>query len=167
MKRSGFKARTKPLAQVSAKRATILSGTEGKARKPLPLSTKRMKQGRSTGKPTVEEAARFDASARIPCLACLQNFANGLPMTNLPVESHHILSGGRRLGHLFTIRLCQHHHQAVPLPGMGKKAMVEQYGPTLCDQKRAFTATYGQELDLLATQNEMLKGHAKPDPSPF
>jgi hypothetical protein len=64
-----------------------------------------------TRKPTKYEADRIDAMLRLGCVACA--------FIDLPVpfaEVHHILDGGRRMGHWFTIPLCPGHHRDVWSP---------------------------------------------------
>lgn len=57
--------------------------------------------------PTKEEAAWMEAITALGCIACL---LDGHPGT--PGAVHHLLSGGRRIGHLHTICLCDPgHHQ--------------------------------------------------------
>lgn len=61
----------------------------------------------STGKPTKYEAERIDAMRKLGCVACAQL---GVPNLN-ELELHHLLDGGVRMGHWFTIFLCRGHHQ--------------------------------------------------------
>jgi hypothetical protein len=58
-----------------------------------------------------------------------------------PASVHHITQGFRRLGHLFTIPLCEpgHHKDGAHLGFV-----------SLHDAKRSFVERYGSELDLLA-----------------
>jgi hypothetical protein len=64
------------------------------------------KPGKRT--PTVEETKWMDAIARYGCVACRVLQAT---VDCGPTEVHHILRGGQRLGHLFTIPLGQPHHR--------------------------------------------------------
>lgn len=67
------------------------------------------------------------------CIACKQDG------NETPAAVHHIVQGNRRLGHLFTLPLCQEHHQ-----GDGRQV------PSVHFAKRTFSQRYGSELDLLA-----------------
>lgn len=70
------------------------------------------------------------------CVAC--ELDKGPPR---PAAVHHICKGYRRLGHLFTIPLCDpgHHKDGARLGLI-----------SLHDAKRSFVARYGSELELLA-----------------
>ena len=106
---------------------------------------------------TPEESARLDAIQS--CVACLLNDQRGgyLP-TGMPVERHHLLSGGIRIGHLATIGLCQHHHRGQCHHGRNSSEMAALYGPSLAKGSRPFHAHYGTDAELLALQNELLAG---------
>ena len=57
--------------------------------------------------PTVAESAWMDSITALGCISC---HIDGHPET--PGAVHHILSGGRRMGHMHTICLCDPgHHQ--------------------------------------------------------
>jgi len=71
------------------------------------------------------------------CIVCHVHF--DAPST--PAMVHHILSKSqKRMGHLFTLPLCDGHHH-VPQKNSGK---IRRH-PT----KKAFVEAYGEELDLL------------------
>lgn len=72
-------------------------------------------------------------------------------------DAHHILRGGRRIGHMHTIPLCPFHHRSVPPDGMTKSEARDVLGPTLCDEKRAFEERYGTELELLEQVRKMVR----------
>lgn len=111
----------------------------------------------STGKPTKAEQKRFDAMKEAAdCMACRQR---GLK-SNF-IEIHHLLSGGRRIGHHATVSLCLWHHKGWPLREYGyitKKATREVYGPSLVDGSKLFEPVFGTDAELLAKQNELLGG---------
>jgi hypothetical protein len=69
----------------------------------------------------------------MPCITC-----DAPP----PVEAHHICVGGRRLGHLFTLPLCQSCHEGAFSIGNSKKQ---------------FIAKHGTELELLEKVNKRLQ----------
>lgn len=111
-----------------------------------------MKRGRSTGKPTKAEAERIEAVKSGPCLACL--IRTGQRVNGC--DAHHLLSGGRRIGHLATVGLCAFHHRGVPDWGCTVKEMRETYGPSLMDGSKVFRDAYGTDAELLQLQNEIL-----------
>ena len=74
---------------------------------------------------------------RLQSLGCVACEIDGIDDT--PGEIHHIISGNRRLGHLFTLLLCPPHHR-----GDGRQV------PSVHFTKRTFVARYGSELELLA-----------------
>ncbi len=87
------------------------------------------------GAPNKAEREWMDAIVRYGCVACRMD---GLGFR--PAAVHHILRGGRRLGHLFTLPLCDPgHHQ-----GRGRDF------PSRHPWKAAFEAKYGTEAELLA-----------------
>lgn len=140
------------------------------ARSPIKPGTSRLKRGRSTAKATKAQSARLVAIKAIGCLACRINEnmrtvrgAAAFKACPMPVEAHHILSGGRRLGHDYTIALCRWHHQGDKWPELDKGAneIATIYAPSMARSAPEFTATYGQQLDLLHWQNQLLKESAK------
>ena len=84
----------------------------------------------------------LDAITQLGCIVCrlfLQVFS--------PAEPHHLLSGGRRRGHRFTIPLCPSHHRF----GMNNERATSR------DQcRRRFEARYGSEESLLAKTRELV-----------
>ena len=72
-------------------------------------------------------------------------------------DLHHILSGGRRMGHSYAIPLCEWHHRGVSVNDMKGDEMLEMYGPSLARDKRAFVDTFGSEIDLLALADEWMQ----------
>lgn len=85
--------------------------------------------------PTVLEREWLDAIVAYGCICC--HLDGQAPR---PTAVHHILRGGRRIGHLFSLPLCDpgHHQGGQPL-GL------------LCrhPNKAQFEARYGTELELL------------------
>ena len=78
----------------------------------------------------------FQKITLIGCICCLEQ---GHPGT--PAEVHHLLSGGRRMGHLFTIPLCAPGHHRY---GDGVQKISRH------PYKARFEAAYGTEAELLA-----------------
>lgn len=101
---------------------------------------------------TKAEQLRFDAIKAGPCLACEQR---GLRST-CP-EIHHLLSGGRRIGHLATVGLCQWHHRAVIWhEGVTHEYFRRVYGPSLAEGSKPFRHEFGNDEFLLEMQNRIL-----------
>ena len=91
-----------------------------------------------------EERAWMDAIVQLGCVICLRE---GQGPT--PAEVHHMLSGGRRMGHMFTLPLCYQHHRS----RRNDADVVSR------DQnQRRFEARYGPEAELLAWVKDQIKG---------
>lgn len=103
---------------------------------------------------TKAEQIRFDRIKAGNCLACwmrdIDLAGQGL------VEVHHLLSGGRRIGHMATVGLCMWHHRAVPQWGCTHAEMREEYGPSLAEGSKPFHAEFGSDAELLIMQNDLL-----------
>jgi hypothetical protein len=56
---------------------------------------------------TVDERAWIEAILRLGCIVCIRE-----ALGQTPAEVHHMLSGGRRMGHKWTLPLCFNHHRA-------------------------------------------------------
>ena len=116
-----------------------------------------MKRGRHARPATGKERDRIVTLKALGCLCCGLNRAAGRPALPLaPAEAHHLLSGGRRRGHGFTIGLCLWHHRGVPPYPARTDALIEQFGPSVATGSRAFHAMYGSDDALLAYQNAQL-----------
>lgn len=120
--------------------------------------TKRMRQSRSTGKPTAAESARIVLVKKLGCICCMLNMQFWMPVPYRGAcEAHHLLSGGRRRGHLFTIGLCRWHHQAVPpREGMSEASAMAMYGPSVATGSKPFHLMYGSDDTLLEFQDALL-----------
>jgi hypothetical protein len=137
-------------------------------------SGKRLKQKRSTPKPTTAQVERWDRMRTIGCIACLLNEIDHdlarVPRCSMVPHSgnqeiHHLTSGGRRLGHDHTICLCRYHHEGDHLPryDVGYKATVLVFGPSFGHGRKPFAAFYGTDLQLLEYQNLVLEAADQPD----
>lgn len=93
---------------------------------------------------TKAEKAWLDAITRLGCIVCL---VTGFGPT--PAVPHHLLRGGRRIGHLSTIPLCDPGHHQNPPKESGKIAR----HPT----KARFEKAYGTEAFLLRKTKELVK----------
>lgn len=92
---------------------------------------------------TKAESEWMDAICEIGCIACWVMGVSGTP--GVP---HHLLSGGRRIGHLSTICLCDPGHHQYPQAGSKKIAR----HPT----KAQFEKAYGTEASLLERTRELV-----------
>jgi hypothetical protein len=110
---------------------------------------------------TKDEQDRFDAIKQGDCMACMQRGIN-LRGQGL-IEVHHLLSGGRRIGHMATVGLCCWHHRAVVFEFHGHAEMREHYGPSLAEGSRPFHAEFGSDSELLAMQEAVLTGRWNPN----
>jgi hypothetical protein len=106
--------------------------------KPVGARAKRTRQGKVAA--NAEEQAWMDDIVQIGCIVCRVHHN-----VITPAAVHHPLSGGRRMGHLFAIPLCDPgHHQNSPTP-----LKISRH-----PNKAQFEHAYGTELDLL----ELTKG---------
>jgi hypothetical protein len=129
-------SRARRTAEREANMATLVSGARplvagtygGSTTAPAPKGEK-AKPGKRA--PTKAEREWMDAITAYGCIACRMD-GRGFR----PAAVHHILRGGQRMGHLFTLPLCDPgHHQGGP----------ESRHP----YKARFEAIYGPELKLL------------------
>lgn len=104
-----------------------------------------------TKAPTVAERSRLAKIAALGCVAC-----GFVPRCPCRVEVHHLLSGGMRRGHRFTIPLCIWHHRGEPPQGFTARQAAIAFGPSLARQSRAFHDQYGTDNELLAMTDERI-----------
>lgn len=127
-----------------------------KRKTPLRPGTKRMRASRSTTTPTKAEAAHIEAikqSGR--CVCCMLNVTMGLRRADGEgCDAHHVLIGGRRIGHKATLGLCPWHHRGI-YPGIyrGIAAATRAMGPSLAYGSKPFVQVYGTDAALLEVQN--------------
>ena len=111
----------------------------------------------STGTPTQAEADRMARVAALGCVACS---AWG---HSTPAQVHHLLSGNKRRGHLYTIPLCPWHHVGAIPTGSARRLMEGLLGPSLALQSKRFHERFGTDEELLAEVNRRLAvGRGKP-----
>ncbi len=144
MKRAAFKPRGAPPARpckvwegsaLPGPRVPALRVEDGKARACVPINKgPKAKPGKRT--PTKVEAEWMNRIVEHGCVVCRIDI--GVPV---PAEVHHILRGGRRMGHLYTLPLCPGHHR----DGAGLPGLIARH-----PFKRRFEEEHGMELDLLA-----------------
>ena len=79
-----------------------------------------------------------------------------------PADVHHLLSGGRRRGHSYTIPLCPWHHRGTfaTTDEFTAREIEEMYGPSLARSPRKFREVFGTDEELLA-QTDLLVGMLK------
>lgn len=98
--------------------------------------------------PNAAERLWLARVADLGCIVCLL-----FHDSKTPCAVHHIVEGGRRLGHMWTIGLCDPgHHQNSP----DKKAKISRH-PT----RARFVEAYGTEYGLLEKTKELLGEHLK------
>lgn len=108
----------------------------------------------STGKITRADAARFEALREQGCICCRLNDALGLDLPGNVLEVHHLLSGGRRRGHRYTIVCCRWHHRGLCIYG---RAWGNQHlGPSLAYGSKPFHAHFGDDDHLLRLSDERI-----------
>lgn len=89
---------------------------------------------------TKEENERMAKIAQMQC--CVAN-GDCRPGTQV----HHITKTGRRLGHMFTIPLCENHHSPqTPLP----------YGEAVHNGVKTFESQFGTQMEMLERTNAMI-----------
>lgn len=106
----------------------------------------------SLNSPTKYEQTRIDAMRKQGCVACA---VLGVPNLN-ELELNHMLDGGHRMGHWFTIFLCRGHHQGAWSEGQlewieAKKRVA------ISDSRRLFATVYGTERSLWEKVQKKLK----------
>lgn len=84
---------------------------------------------------TRDERDWRDSILQLGCIVCRRE---GLGET--PAEQHHMLSGGRRMGHMYSIPLCYLHHRS----GRDDAEVTSRD-----HNQRRFEARYGKESALL------------------
>lgn len=92
---------------------------------------------------TKAEQEWMDAAVSAGCIAC---FVTGISGT--PAEIHHLLRGGRRIGHLNSIPLCPPHHRG----GRNDQAIVSRH-----PWRKEFEQRYGTEMSLLEKTHELVE----------
>lgn len=106
----------------------------------------------STPNPTKAQERRFGWLYEIGCICCRKD-----GLGHEPAQIHHILSGGTRMGHDYTIPLCPWHHKGEPKGGYQAGDMALLKGPSLALHKRQFVRDYGTELELLDECNRRVE----------
>ena len=84
----------------------------------------------------------------VPCL--LDNLADS------HAEIHHIVEQGYRKGDHISYGNCSWHHRGIPWDGLQAPDMEKILGPSLRLAGKAYHERYGDEMDLLQTQDYLL-----------
>lgn len=104
---------------------------------------------------TAEDEERFGRVKEGRCVACWK-----VGRQTIGCDAHHLLYGGRRIGHKASVALCLWHHRGHPFDGVTPQQMRHLYGPSLMDGSKPFRAAYGADAELLEMQERMLRGEA-------
>jgi len=100
-----------------------------------------------TKPPTKAQARRLGIITReIGCVACRLKVDE-----YRAAQAHHIIEGGKRLGHDETIPLCPWHH--VGKDDIAPSVALARLGPSLALDKPRFVAQFGSEKELLEITN--------------
>lgn len=105
----------------------------------------------STTTPTKAEAERFVAMKFAGCVCC---HMHGWP--GIEPDIHHLLSGGKRRGHRYTVALCRFHHMGHAPTGWTAKTYAELVGPSLAQGSKPFHAVFGTDETLLMYQDRLI-----------
>jgi hypothetical protein len=97
----------------------------------------------STGKPTQEEAARIKLIMGMSCAVCALHG----DVSKRALELHHIVRGGKRMGHWYSIQLCRGHHQ-----GRWDQRNPQPAQVAISDGMKAFRRAHGGLDDLAIWQ---------------
>lgn len=106
----------------------------------------------SAGNISKGDRVRFRLFEQVGCIVCaefLQQYRQH--------QVHHLLSGGRRIGHEATIPLCPWHHQGIPLEGHTQLQTQDLLGPSLAHAPRGFRKRFGNDQSLLERTNGRLR----------
>lgn len=97
------------------------------------------------------ERDRWDSFRHVGCIVTRlfhQSYAE--------YDVHHLVEGGRRLGHRYTIPLSPWFHRGIPPEFMTARQAELELGPSFALNKKAFIERFGTERQLLDEVNEMI-----------
>ena len=142
LRRTGFKSKAPARAERDPDRVRPTPTPSAAFRAPVPVADMGIPMSKGPaakpGKhsPNAEERAWMDFIVAHGCVACRID-----GVTPRPTAVHHILRGGVRMGHLFTLPLCDPgHHQGGDAIGLTSRH----------PWKARFEKRYGTEMELLA-----------------
>jgi hypothetical protein len=96
--------------------------------------------------PTKTEAAWHDYLRQWGCVVCRFYW-----LVYTEPEIHHIIDGGKKIGHMWVLPLCLRHHR---MPGQGYATRHSDRGSS---GKAAFEAAYGTEIELMQMMCFMIR----------
>ncbi len=105
-----------------------------------------------TDTPTRAERHRMSQIQEIGCIV-----SQVLGRNNVPAQVHHVLSGGRRLGHMHTIGLTPWYHEGEVPEGLTRERCHQIYGPSLKLHRREFTERFGTEAELVELTSRIIE----------
>lgn len=115
-----------------------------------------MKRGRSTGNPTLAEAAWLRMVKEAGCVCCAARGYDREPGGPL-AEAHHLLSGGIRRGHMHTVGLCAWHHRGrLIVSGWTHASHRRLLGPSLAEGSVPFHEAFGVDDALMAATHALI-----------
>lgn len=100
---------------------------------------------------TKADKRRFQLLQEVGCIPCRMR-----GLGHQYGDIHHLVDGGKRLGHQYTICLCKWHHVGYE-PGVPDKIAEQYKGPSLARNKKAFYNEFGTEMELLEAYNKALE----------
>ena len=100
---------------------------------------------------TRTEKRRMEMIKGLGCIACL---VGNWP--DMQCEIHHVVDGGKRLGHEHTFSLCTWHHRGIPPEGSTGQEMTDMLGPSLANGSKPFSDSFGSQTLLVAVQDYLL-----------
>lgn len=114
----------------------------------------------STRPPTIYEAERIEAMMRLGCVACA---VLGIPYAE--VQCHHILDGGTRMGHWFSLPVCAGHHKGeftavqrtILMEASDERKIRYDVLVAIHRGRKAFARVYGTERELWSRVQERLR----------
>lgn len=115
-----------------------------------------MRRGRSTGNPTLAEAAWLRMVKEAGCVCCAARGYDREPGGPL-AEAHHLLSGGIRRGHLHAVGLCAWHHRGrLIVTGWTHATHRRLLGPSLAEGSVPFHEAFGVDDALMAATHALI-----------
>ena len=102
--------------------------------------------------PNKAEKERMDKLSRMPCPACLDVGYRYY----VPVQIHHLLRGNKRMGHWWTLPLCEGHHMGRFTDHQAKTLHPEEL-VAVSDGRKIFESVYGTERGMW-TRLQLLNG---------
>lgn len=103
--------------------------------------------------PTKAEQERIDKFRWIGCVVS-HVFLN---LKEVPYDVHHLVEGGKRLGHAFSIPLSPWFHRGIPPDGMNVIEATARYGPSLALNPKRFKEHFGTDRELLEATNRLIE----------